>query len=121
MIRADNGMLTFAGVFRNIKSSTVPISKGPIGIAVEFIGEPGDLFKVSVEGNGVDMNIAEGTVEPFVFPYAHQQGSIIIAGEIGLQFAEPGTFDVILRSGEEVIHSNTYGAILIPEEGNDGS
>lgn len=111
--------MTYAGVFKNITSPQLPIMKAPMGVAVEFTGDSGDAFKVSIEGNDMNLVLAEGELEAPSDLIKHQQYSATIAGEIGISFENEGVFDVILRSGETEIHRTTIGVIVLSKEAND--
>jgi len=120
MMRSAEGKLMIAGTFRNIQAPTLPISKAPMYIVVEFTGDNGDPFEVIIDGNGFNQTIAVGIIEvPHLVE--NQQWSVIIGGEIGCRFDRAGVFDIVLRSAETVIHRNRYGVILIdaPGEVND--
>jgi hypothetical protein len=115
LIRADNGRFTYAGTFRNITTPEFPLAR-QFGIAVEFIGEEHDSFKITIEGNGIDLVLADSTIgiPPAVLEY--QQSSITVAGQIGLNFAQAGICYVILWSGEQEVHRTPLGIVLTEQE-----
>lgn len=115
LYRTDTGKFIIAGMFKNISAPQLPISKPKCGFFVEFIGEPGDEYRVSIEGNGLDFLLAEGKIEEPIPAKGYQQGTIMVGGEANLSFAEPGVFKIVLRSGDEIIHSTSYGVVLTPE------
>lgn len=119
LIRADNGRNTYAGVFKNI-AGKMPLRKGPFGVGIEFKGNPGDPFKVTIEGNGINVLLTEGVIDPEPIVSEFHQLSLTISGEIGLQFETPGVFEVILYSGDEIVHRTAYGVVLKEDETNDG-
>jgi hypothetical protein len=116
LIRSDTGKPVICGVFKNFQSSAFPFSKGPVGLYVEMTGENGDPFRVSIEGNGISIDVATGTITRAQTLVENQQESVIIAGEIHLSFTETGTIDVILRSGELVVSSVRYGVLVRAQE-----
>src|ERR1022692_4552311 len=101
LIRADNGRLSFIGTFRSIESPTLPITKAPMGVCIEFMADVGDHFKVSLEGNGINLVLGEGIFSP---PHQPTVGQWIasIAAVIGVQFETVGVCEAILRSGDEI-------------------
>ena len=113
LVHADNGRFTLVGMFTNISGPTLPITKQPIGVYIELVGEPGEPYRISIEGNGLDVLISEGVINQRGTPLQFQQSRTAIAGEMGLRFDTYGQFNVVLRSGAEIIHSTPFGVIQV--------
>ncbi len=116
LIRADDGRLTFAGTFRNLSWQNLPFIK-QFSVAVEFIGEEGDPFHVSIVGNDINIVFAEGNIEIPQDLQPLQRWSTVVAGAMQLIVQQEGVYEVILRSGDDVIHRAPIGMIhlALPE------
>jgi hypothetical protein len=122
IIRADDGRTSVCGIFRNIYASSKPIVKAPIGLCVEIMGDAGDAFSVTMEGLGFNLVVIDDVVGPTEGVMLFQQPSITIGGEMGLRFEDFGIFNVVVRSGNQVIHTTPYGVVLQATQGGvDGS
>ena len=116
ILRGSDGRHSCIGIFRNLNSPTLPFTKNPFGIIIELVGDAGDPFKISFEGNGLDQILAEGIVEPPVSVLKDQQWSLIFTGEMVLNFDTYGVFEIILSSNDEIIHSTPYGVVNVVVE-----
>ena len=113
LIRSVTGQVSLIGIFKNINSPTIPIIKTSMGVYVELSGDVGDPFTLSIEGIGPDIVIIEGKIEYPPLFLNHQQSSQNIIGDISLNFENYGVFNVVLRSGKNIIHSTPYGVIQV--------
>ena len=114
LIQAVDGKFTQAGIFSNVFAVELPLSR-PIGVLVEFAGDPGDLFRVSVEGPaGSELNLilADGVLESPTLRHPMEQWTAKIGGVASLQFTTEGIYRVILRSGDAVIHEYPFAVLL---------
>ena len=115
LIRSIDGKVSLIGVFRNIAALQMPATK-LMGIVVEFIGEQGDPFSVTLESDRFPepMVLAEGnfTSTPRVNEFS--QHGAMVTGEANLTFTEPGVFYVTLQSGDRIVHRTTFGAFIDP-------
>lgn len=62
LIRSDVGKMSACGVFRNILAPDFPVSRKAC-VFVEISGAHGDPFRVSLEGNGIDVTVIEGVID----------------------------------------------------------
>lgn len=115
LIHADDGKFTFAGTFMNIFGPQLPIVKDKFSFGVQFFGEPGEHFKVTLEGPGLEQPIllGEGEMQEHKTEYPFQLYSGIIAGTLGnATFSQEGIYNLVLRSGNEIVHSRPFGVYL---------
>lgn len=111
LIRDANGKMSYIGTFRSIISPTLPIIKSPMYVCVEFAGALGDPYKVSVEGNGVNLVMGEGTFLPPATP-AVGEWLAFVAAEVLARFETAGKCEIILRSGDEIIQQTSLSLVL---------
>jgi hypothetical protein len=114
LIQATDGKFTFAGTFANLFAAELPLIR-PIGVMVEFGGDPGDPFRVSLEGPEVNLLIGEGSIEVPPLRHPLEQWSNSIGGTAVIRFAQEGLYRVILRSGDVVVHEYPFAVLQVPQ------
>lgn len=114
LIQATDGKFTLAGTFLNVQAPSFPFGR-PIGVQVELAGETGDAFKVILEGpdaGDVSVVLAEGMLQ--VPPTREfEQWTATVVGQMGINFAAPGVYHVILKSGERIVHDYPFGVFQV--------
>jgi hypothetical protein len=114
LIQATDGKFTLAGTFANLFAVELPLVR-PIGVLVEFTGDSGDPFRVSLEGPEINLLIGEGTVEAPALRHPLEQWSNSIGGTAGIRFTQEGLYRVILRSGDVVVHEYPFAVLQLPQ------
>ena len=114
-----DGKFILAGIFGNLFCADLPLIR-PVGVLVEFAGEPGDPFRIALEGppdSEHPLVLAEGKLEHPTLLHPLQQWSATIGGMIGMRFPMEGIYRVILSSGDSLVHEYPF-AVLVhrPEE-----
>jgi|SRR5579884_245297 len=123
LIHADDGKFTFAGTFMNVVGPQLPIVKDKFAFGVQFFGEPGSRFRATIEGPGLEQPflLGEGEIQDHSTEYPLQLYAGILAGTLGnLTFNKEGIHELILRSGEEIVHSRPFG-VYIQKQANGTS
>lgn len=114
LIQAVDGKFTLAGCFTNMFCAELPLAR-PVGMLVEFSGEVGDPFRISVDGppeTNVEHLLAEGSIERPPLRNPLEQWSATIGGMVGIVFPVEGTYRVILRSGDSIVHEYPFAVIV---------
>ena len=113
MIQSVDGRFTLAGIFTNMFAADLPISR-VAGVLVEFTGEVGDPFRISIEGPaGADLTLvlADGVLETPTLRHPQEQWSAKVGGMVGIQFPIEGIYRVILASGDSIVHEYPFAVI----------
>jgi hypothetical protein len=90
-----------------------PIVRSPLCVSIEFTGTAHEPFKITLEGIGMNLTLAEGVTEelPNEMP-EFQMPSMVVAGNINLNVPEPGTLYVVLRNGDTEVHRTPLGIVV---------
>ena len=111
LVQSHDGKVSANGIFHNIEVKEFPAGKDPMGIVVAFCGDPGESFAVLLERpDGSSDELSRGVVEPPAGLGEHQQWALTLTGvATPAVFPAPGVYRVVLKSGDEVIHSYPFG------------
>jgi len=119
LIQATDGKFTIAGCFTNLYCAEFPHAR-PVGVMVEFAGEVGDPFRISMEGPpgaGGDFVLAEGAIEKPALRHPLEQWTGTITGMLVMRFPIEGVYRIILRNGEKVVHEYPFSVVVFqPDE-----
>ena len=121
LIQAIDGRFTLAGIFVNLFCTDFPLVR-PIGVLVDFTGEPGDQFAITLEGppeSFVKFTLAEGTLDKPALRHPLEQWTASIGGTVGVRFPEEAIYKVVLSSGDTVVHEQPFATLIYkPDEFN---
>jgi hypothetical protein len=117
LIRADNGRFTAAGMFQNINASRMPCAKDPMGVLVQFRGDPQDDYEVVLlRADGEETLLNSGVIEAAPEDLREgQQWAVNLAIVAAAVFDRPGVYSIALRSSGEEVHRFDFG-VLAPLE-----
>ena len=122
LIQAVDGKFTLAGIFTNLFCADVPLIR-PVGVLVEFSGQPGDPFHVTLEGppnSEQPLVLADGALEQPALRHPLEQWTAMVGGMIGARFPKEGIYRIILRSGDTIVHEYAF-AVLVYRGNEAGS
>ena len=125
LVQSTDGKVSANGIFHNVEVRKFPAGKDPMGIVVGFSGDRGEAFVVLLERpDGSSDELHTGVVQPPSELGEHQQWALTVVGVASpAVFPEPGIYRIVLRSGDQVVHSYPFGVFQRSEDeegGDDG-
>lgn len=123
LIRADDGKLSCIGLYHNIHRPSFP-GQFRLKVVVGFVGAAGDDYAVTLEGpeGFAPIEIARDEVGPQPqgdIPHRHAVMNLVADTQVGLP--RPGSYAIVLRSGEVIANRCEFGVIHVGGEGKEAS
>ena len=80
-IQSSSGIASAVNIYNNLSVPGLPAMKDPFWVIVQMTGDNGDPYRISVEGQELQIDLAEGLLELRAQESPYHQRSAIVASE----------------------------------------